>query len=154
MSPSFTFSLGGQAHTLYASPVDVSRIAISAAAISGIDAEVLAAQCLRASSDAEDSLNSSGELPLTAWGESLRGHTAARAAFYAMNHRGRKPGGNTDSLIDQMGGFDLGPGMKSAAQRYFDAIANGTIKPAGVVDQTPDEYEGGGFIASGTRRGW
>ena len=151
---SFTFSVDGTAHTLYASPADLTRTGVPEAALTDITDETRAECCLRASADAETALNSSHELPLTAWGEDLRGHTASRAVYYAMNHRGRKPGGTVDDLIDRMGGFDLGPGMKSAAQRYFDAVANGTLKPHGIVDQTPDTFEGSGVVVSGTRRGW
>jgi hypothetical protein len=81
----------------------------------------------------------------------------ARAVFYAMNHRGRKPrsgAGNQDDLIDTLGGFDLGAGMKSAAQRFFDAIASGKLKPVGIIDQTPDDFEGSGFVVSGEARNW
>jgi len=155
---SITFSLDGFAHTLYAGPSDLSKTAINETAISGIDAEVLADCCLRASGDAETALNSSYELPVTAWGEDLRGHTAARAVFYAMSHRGRKPRtastGNSDELIDTLGGFVIGERMKSAAQMFFESVANGKLKPVGILDQTPDDFEGAGFVISGEARNW
>jgi hypothetical protein len=154
---SFTFSLAGQSHTLYAAPSDLSSTAINAAAIAGIDAEVLAQCCLRASGDFETALNSSYELPITAWGDDARGHCAARAVFYAMSHRGRKPDTGTDSLIDQLGGFALltgSIGAKSAAQMFFDAVAKGVLKPVGIIDQTPDDFEGSGFVISGEARQW
>jgi hypothetical protein len=155
--PTFTYSLAGLAHQLYAEPSDLANTAILATAIAGIDDAVKAECCLRATADAETALNSAYELPITSWGEDLRGHTAARAVFYAMNSRGRKPRtqtGNADDLIDTLGGFTLAAGVKSAAQSYFDAIAKGTLKPVGIVDQTPDDFEGSGFVVSGEARNW
>jgi hypothetical protein len=155
VSPSFTFDLAGTAHTLYAGPSDLSKTAINATAIEEVAPEVLAECCLRASGDGETALNSSYELPIVSWGEDLRGHCASRAVFYVMNHRGRSPGqSGIDSLIDTMGGFALEQGVKSAAQMYFEAVASGRIKPVGIVDQTPDDFEGSGFVASGPPRRW
>lgn len=155
--PAFTFALTGEAHTLYCEPGDLAKTGVPQLALDGIDENTRIECCLRATADAETALNSSYEMPITSWGKDLRGHVASRAVFYAMNHRGRQPTGNTnspDTLIDMMGGFSLFTGAKSAAQMYFEAVAKGVLKPVGIVDQTPDEYEGGGEVVSGTRRGW
>ncbi len=153
-TPTFTFALAGAAHTLYAEPDDIGRTAINAVAIDGIDPEVMADCCLRATSDAETALNSAYELPIDSWGEDLRGHVAARAMFYAMNHRGFDPGSGADQMIVLAGGFRTETNVKSAAQMFFDDVASGKLKPLGIVDQTPDDYEGGGVVVSGVSRGW
>jgi len=72
-----------------------------------------------------------------------------------MNARGRKPSSGVDDLIDQLGGFALRtPGQVSAAEMFFRAVAKGVLKPVGIVDQTPDDFEGGGFVVSGEARNW
>ncbi len=149
-TPTFSFSVAGQAHTLYAEPSDIPRTAINQTAIEGIAPEVLADCCLRATADAETALNSSYELPITAWSHDLRGHCAARAMFYAINHRGFDPGSGPDQMIVLAGGFRNENNVASAAQMFFDKVANGQLKPVGIIDQTPDDYEGAGFVASGT----
>ncbi len=153
--PTFTYSDTGFAHTLYASPSDLTKTAIAAAALTNVPADTIAECCLRSSADFETAANSSHTLPLTGWGEDVRGHCASRAVFYALSARGRKPSGNMDEAIDQLGGFALRtPGAKSAAEMFFQAIAKGVLKPLGVVDQTPDDFEGGGFVVSGEARNW
>lgn len=147
--PVFEFSIAGQAHSLYAEPKDLTRTAINAAAIAEVDKSVLADCCLRATADAETALNSAFEMPITAWGEDLRGHVAARAVYYVMDHRGRRPGAGPDERIDLAGGFRTSTNVKSAAQVFFEAVASGALKPVGIVDQTPDDYEGGGVVVSG-----
>lgn len=150
---SVTFSLAGQAHTLYCDPADLTKTVINKAALAEVPAEVLATSCLRATSDCESALNSSWTLPLSAWSEDLRGHTAARAVFYSMDSRGFDPE-SADRMIVMAGGFKTPDGVKSAAQTFFEDVANGRLKPVGVVDATPDEYEGAGEVVSGPRRGW
>lgn len=152
-TPSFTFSLDGEAHTLYAQPADLSRTAINATAISGIAADVLADCCLRATADAETAIGSSNELPLVSWGEDLRGHVAARAVFYGMSSRGFKPGTGLDSLILMNGGCYY-EGRPSAAEKYFSDVASGRLKPFAIVDQTQDDFEGAGTVVSGSPRRW
>lgn len=149
-SGSATFVLSGQAHTLYCEPKDLTRANISPRALEDLPAHVLASACLRATSDAETAMNSAYELPLSAWGEDLRGHTAARAVFYAAEHRGFDQ--ERDRPIVMAGGYRTPEGVKSAAQTFFDAVAAGNLKPVGVVDATPDEYEGSGVVVSGPRR--
>lgn len=150
--PSFTFSVAGDAHVLYATPADMSRTGINEAALEGIDDGVRADCCLRATDEFETALNSSYSMPITAWGEDLRGHVAARAVFHTMNHRGRDPDSGADRLIDLMGGYITTDGVKSGAQMFYEGIARGMLKPVGIVDQTPDEYEGGGFVISDAPR--
>ena len=155
MMPSVTFSLGGQAHTLYAGPSDLTKTAIPSTAIGTVADAVLVECCLRASADGETALNSAYELPITGWGEDLRGHCAARAVFYAMCNRGFDPNNNGDALIVKNGGFAVSEREKSAAQSFFDQVASGGIKPIGIVDQTPDVFEASeAVVSSEARRGW
>jgi hypothetical protein len=152
VSDEATFSVAGQAHQLYAEPSDIATTSMVATAIGDIDDATLAECCLRATADAESALNSSFELPITAWGEDLRGHVADRAVFYAVNARGYNPSSEGDRLIALAGGFMTIDGVRSAAQQYFGDVAKGVIKPVGIIDATPDIYEGAGFVISGPPR--
>jgi hypothetical protein len=150
--PSFTFQVSGAAHVLYAEPRDIPRTAIHVGAIEDIESDVMAECCLRATAECESALNSSYAMPLVGWGEDLRGHVAARAAYHAMTHRGFNPQSESDQLIMLAGGFSTPDGVKSAAQSFFDSISRGNLKPVGVIDQTPDVFEGAGFVVSDTAR--
>ena len=148
-----TFTVTGEGHQLYCEPKDLSRTAIVAGAIGSLSPSTLADCCLRATADAETAVGSSNELPLVRWSEDLRGHVAARAVYYAMSARGYDPTSPADSMITANGGcyYD---GRPSAAEKYFSDVARGTLKPNGIVDQTPETYEGAGVVVSGPRRGW
>ena len=151
-SPSFTFALTGQAHTLYAEISDLA-LAITPSALQSVSDEDKNSQLLRATTDMETALNSAFELPLTAWGHDVRGTTADRATYYIMMARGFDPDNATDQLILLKGGVTTIDGRRTGAQRFLDDIAGGKLKPVGVADATPDDYEGGGFVISDDARG-
>lgn len=151
---SATFSVDGFAHTLYCEPKDLTKTAVNERALDEVGLDVLAECCLRATSDCETALSSSNTMPISDWGEDLRGHVAARAVFYVINNRGVDPGG-PDGMLVLAGGYRTPEGVKSAAQGFFDDVASGKIKPVKIVDATPDEYEGSGVVVSGPSRfGW
>lgn len=155
-TPSATFSVSGDADVIYATPDDLSRYAINANAIASVSSAVLSDCCLRATDDAETALNSAYTLPLTKWGQDLRGHVASRAAFYAMVQRGFKPSvQNQDNMIIMSGGFRTPAGVKSAAQEFFDSVASGGLKPIGIIDQTTSTFEAAeAVVESAAPRGW
>jgi hypothetical protein len=150
-SPGFTFALTGKAHVLYAEPADLD-LTINPLALQNVDDETRAKHLLRATTDMETALNSSNSLPLTAWGEDIRGVTSDRAMYYAMVARGFSPDSPADQLILLKGGVLMPDGRRAAAQKFIDDVAAGRIKPAGTVDQTPDVYEAAGYVVSDTAR--
>lgn len=154
LTPSFTFSVAGFAHSLFCHPSDLSKTSINSSAIAGIDSAVLVEACFRATDDAVSALNAAYELPIVAWDNELTGVCADRAAFYAMAQRGFDPG-DTDRLLMMNGGKIIENGVRSAAEKWFSDVGRGVRKPPGIVDSTPDEYEAAAAVVSaGTSRGW
>lgn len=150
-SPSFTFSVSGDAHVLYAEPEDIDG-SINAVALQSVSDQTKLKQLLRATGDVDASLNSAYEMPLTAWGPVVRGMTADRAMFYCVESRGFDPDNPSDQLIILKGGVMQPGGGRTSLQKQLDDIAAGRIKPREIVDSTPDTFEGGGFVISDTAR--
>ena len=143
-SPSLTFSLSGEAHTLYATPKDIARLALPTKATQNIDAAVLADACLAASDEADGALSGSFCLPLVAWGTDLRQHVSNIASLAVMRHRGFQPGGPDDLIVK----------ASDDARVWLNRISQGRIKPPGIIDSTPQIFEGGAIVVSNIRRGW
>lgn len=139
------FAVAGVAHVTYCDPRDITKFSIRAEGVADISASDLADACIAASDGADDYLNSSFSLPITAWGESLRQHTAELAGAIALRARGADPAG-PDALV-----FDA----EGKAIKWFDRISDGKLKPPGIVDQTPEVFEGGSVVVSSAcPRGW
>ena len=141
---SVEFAVSGTAYVTYCDPIDISVYSIRSEGIADISATDLANACVSASDGADGYLNSSFALPLTAWGDDLRQHTAEMAGAIVLRSRGADPSG-PDALV-----FDA----ESKATKWFARIADGKLKPPSMLDSTPDTFEGGSFVVSSTRRGW
>jgi hypothetical protein len=152
--PSFTFSVSGAAHVLYAAPEDLGRYAIKDSALSSLSDAAKADALLRATADADAALNAAFTVPITAWGEDLRGRVADRAAFYALATRGFNPNSEADQIIVANGGLIMSDGTRTAVERWFQDVATGVYKPPEIVDSTPDVYEAGAFVVTNAKRGW
>lgn len=148
---SFTFTVSGQAHVLYATLKDL-RQSIHYRAITNVAVEDQVRQCLRATTDTETALNSAFTLPITAWGADVRGVTADRAMYYTILSRGFDPENAIHQLILLQGGILTINERPSAAEKQLMNWATGARKPVGVVDQTPTVYEASGFVISDTAR--
>lgn len=151
-SPSFTFKLSGQAHTSYAGLDDFGTLGIKPDAFSAVPDTDKSRALLQATADAADALNSTFKLPITAWGQSLRGRVVHRATYYLLKHRGFSPDSDADRLVIMDGGLVLEDGRATAVEKWFQQISRGDLKPVEIVDQTPDTYEGGGFVISDAPR--
>jgi phage gp36-like protein len=143
-TPSFTFSVSGTAHVLYAAPSHVTRFALPAAALSGIDLSDQLDSCLGATDEAEGYISSAYTLPLTAWGEDLAKHVANMAGFDMLRRRGFQPEGPDQVVIDG----------RDHALSWLKLLATGRIRPVGIVDSTPDTFEAGAYVVSSPKRGW
>lgn len=119
---SATFSVHGEAHLLFARAGDLTSGSINAKALESVDSRVLADGLIKASAVAEDELYTSNPAPLTAWPESVTQHCADLAVFFALKHRGFKPGG-ADELVVK---------AHDDARRWFRDVALGRIKPPGL----------------------
>ncbi len=143
-TPSFTFSVAGLAHVLYVEPSDLRSTAIQSQALEGVDAAVILECCLRATGDGETAFNSSYVMPITEWGDDIRGNLADMAVYYAMKHRGFRPGGSDELIVK--GHTD--------ARSWLRSIANGKTSPISIKDSTADVYDAGAYVTSATKRGW
>lgn len=143
-TPDFTFAVGGNAHVLYVRPADLTRYAVQAQGLSGIAAGVLVDCCLRATDDAEAAFNGAYVMPITAWGEDVRGRVGDIAVYYAMKHRGLRPGSADDLLVKA---YD-------DAQRWLQRVSDGKISPPSILDSTPSVFDAGAYSESEPKRGW
>lgn len=143
-SPSATFALSGEAHTLYATPKDIGRLSLPTKATQNIPDSVMADGCLSASDEAEGSLASSYTMPITAWGNDLRTEVSNIAAMTVMRFRGFQPGGGDDLIVK----------AADDARSWLKRVAAGSIRPPGIIDSAPTVYEGGAAIFTNAARGW
>lgn len=143
-APSVTFSISGEAHTLYATPRDIGRLSMPEKATGNVDACIKADACLAASDEADGALSGSFCLPLIAWGDDLRQQVSNIATFSVMRHRGFQPGGIDDLIVK----------ASDDARSWLNKVSQGRIKPPGIIDSTPQVFEGGAVVVSKPRRGW
>lgn len=136
-----TFEVLGEAHVVYCDPSDVT---VPAGALDDVSASDKALAAIRISDVADGYLNSAFELPLTAWDEGLRLRSAELLTAKLFRDRGCDPSGSDKVVFD----------AEAAALKWFDRLADGRIKPPGIVDQTPDSFEGGSYVVSQESRGW
>ena len=133
-----------EAHQVYIDPGDIHDHGIPAQALEGFSDEDKLKQCLAATDECDVYLGSSYTLPLIQWGLDLRMHAAKIAARHLLDTRGWDPEGPDASIA-------LG---YSSAIKWLDRISDGKLKPPGIIDSTPETFEGGSFVVSGTKRGW
>jgi phage gp36-like protein len=138
------FEVTGVAHVVYADPADMVLDAVPEEALEDISMSTRVAALITATDKADGYLNSSYTLPITAWGEDLRAEVASIATALSFCHRGFDPTGPDKIVLDR----------EALALKWLDRIADGKLKPPGIVDSTVDDFEGGSFIVSDTSRGW
>lgn len=141
---SATFSAAGVAHVTYCDPADITALAVPEHSIEEIDGSQRANACISVSDTATGYLNSAYVLPITAWDDDLRMYAAQMAAALIFRRRGADPAGPDKMVFD----------AETAAIKWLDRIANGRLKPPGIIDSTPDIWEGGSVVVSGRSRGW
>ena len=139
--PSFTFSLLGEAHVIYAEPEDSNR---PRPVVNDFDVDFVTEKFVKASSEAEGYLAGGFNMPLTDWGEDLREHVANMADFALLKKRGFDPEG-ADEVVRM--------GRKDAIQ-WLSKVSTGAVKPPSIIDATPDILETGVFTNSQIKRGW
>lgn len=144
-TPSATFAVTGIAHQLYCLPSDLTKFGIPASAIADMDDEQLASACLSASDEANGYLASAYALPLVKWDSDLRKHVAAMAVADLMAFRGYDPESGMDKLIQY---------RRDEAIKWLNRVADGQLKPPGIVDQTPLVPEQEVYVVSNATRGW
>lgn len=118
-----TFSLVGEAHTLFAEREDICNGEIPEKTFECISAKVWADCLLKASQATEDAFRTANPAPLTKWSPSVAQNTASVAAYLLMGHRGFDPEGPDALIVDK----------HNNAQKWLVRVANGEIRPVGVT---------------------
>jgi hypothetical protein len=144
-SPTARFGLTGEAHTVYCRPKDIITDAIVEYAIDQAKADKRVRACVLASTEAEGYVASAYTTPLLGWGEDLTEKTALLAAPKLLNGRGRHPESPDEGVYKA---------ADNALVHWFNRVANGQLKPPGIVDTTPEVFEGGSVVVSSPSRGW
>jgi phage gp36-like protein len=123
---SVTFSIVVEAHQVYANLADLTRSEIPEKAIASVPTDKQIGALIDASSDAEDAIASSNDLPLTTWPPSLSRRVTAIAVFYIMKHRGFQPSGFDELIVK----------AHDDAQKWLKDVGAGRIRPPGLAPQT------------------
>lgn len=141
---SITFEVTGVAHMTYCDPADILDV-VPEHSIEEIALGARVDACIKATDLADGYVGAAYELPLTAWGADLRLQTARLAAWQLFEGRGVDPGGPDKVVMD----------ARDNAEEWLDRLANGRLSPPGIIDSTPEEFDGGSFVvSSGPPRGW
>lgn len=133
-----------EAHVLYCDPADLVKYGLPSVAMEVLSTTEQMEACLAATDEADGYINSSYKLPLTGWGRDLRAKVAKLAVIYILDQRGWDIEG-PDERVNE---------AHEKALKWLSRIADGKLKPPGIVDSTPTTFEGGSVVLSGTKRGW
>jgi phage gp36-like protein len=133
-----TLACAGTMSTVYAAPSDLGKVLIGRA-LAELDSTAKVDACLAANDLADGYLGLAYVLPLTAWGADLTLQTARLAVALALTVRGADITTGPDALVYQ---------ERDRAEKWFNLVAAGRIKPPGLVDTTPEVYDTGAVIAS------
>lgn len=136
--------VGMDAHVLYCEPYDLTRFGLPKRATEGVAAEDILDACIGVSVLAEGYLAGAFELPLTAWGIDVRMQCAKLIAALVLVNRGIDPEGPDEVIFTE----------RDAAMRWFVRVSEGKLKPPGIVDSTPETFDGGSVHVGNTPRGW
>ncbi len=141
-TPSVTFWVRGEAHQVYVSPRQL-KSAIRVVALEEITTPSERADaCIAVSDEADGYLNGRYVLPLKKWGGDLSAMLAKMAVRYALDAAGWQPDG-PDSVIKE---------AFAHALAWLKRLQDGKLEPPGIVDSTPETFEGGSVVMSRPRR--
>lgn len=125
----------------FADDGDLTALGVQAEALSGIGS-VAKAQALLAATYELAGYLTEYTLPITAWGADLRLHTTKLAAHTLLTVRGLNPDGED---VKQ---------LRTDALEWATKVAEGKIRPIGIVDSTPDDDDFGAGLYTETARAW
>lgn len=139
-----TLGVTGDAHVTYCLPRDIYRFSVPSDALDGVSHEDQIDACIAATDEADGYVGGAYTLPLRAWGEDLRKATARIAGADLLSARGVDPE-SQDAVVFQ---------REEAAKEWLNRLANGRLAPPGMIDQTPETFDGGSVVVSRPKRGW
>lgn len=130
----------------YASPSDLARLGVGAAATAGIAAADIATSLDSASDLADSYLGARYTLPLVAWGDELRRAVCLIAAYDVISgNRGYNPEAGNDVNLRL---------RYQDAIAWLEKVAAGTLVPVAVIDSSASANEGSAYVYTDARRGW
>lgn len=136
------FSVVGEAHTLYCEPWQIKA---AADVLNGQSDSDKAEACIDASGEAESYIASGYTMPLSAWPAEMIRKVGLLAAWNLVHKRGIRADGADELVLTE----------RDHAISWFKQIRSGSLRPPGIIDSTPETYEGGGVVvSSAARRGW
>lgn len=138
------------AGVVYATVAEARRLGLSGRAFTDTDAGDFSANLQSASDEASSYLANQYQLPITAWGDDLRGAVSKIAAYEFLSVRGLNPDGNSsDQNIKD---------RATQARAWLKDVGQGKATPAGIQDSTPSQVAGApGYepdAVSSSQRGW
>ena len=145
---SVTLSITGEAESAYCDPEDVTRLSLPDGALDGVSIVEQLDSCLAASDECEGYLAAAYTMPILKWSGDLRIHCAKMAVRYTLDRRGWDPEQGRDNVIEV--GFDR-------AIKWLKLIAEGLVRPPGIIDSAPEVFEAGSVVMSRPSRrdgGW
>lgn len=131
-----TFAVTGHSIVVYAGPAHLRKFGLRGEWVDGSSSEVLDAHFRQATDEIDSALavywlpelptaETTGRLPLTEWGDDIRGHACALVAASALTTHGVQPDSNDDTVFARA----------DAARAWLDAVAEGRRKPARMVER-------------------
>jgi phage gp36-like protein len=145
VGPSFTFSLGGSASVVYATPEDLASHGLPEGWLAGVSAPDQAKALLAASGVVDSYLAGQFTLPLAAWGPEITRVVCHIASWDLMCRKGFDPEDPADGAIQT---------RYEAAIRWLEKVSAGRVVPPGVEDSTPDVDEMSAVAAGDPPRSW
>jgi phage gp36-like protein len=127
----------------YASLTDLTQLGLPTAALTEIDDATRTASLEAASSLADGYLAVVYALPLSSYGSDLTRAVVSIAVYDLMVRRGYSADGADEEIRRRY----------EDAIRWLEKVAAGLISPD-IIDDTPDQAEGGSFVVTMAKRGW
>lgn len=130
----------------YSTYAKFQQYGLRAGVIAGIPEADITASIGASSSVADGYLRGKFTLPLVAWGEDLELNVCKHAQWeVATAQKGFNPENPANSIYLE---------RYNQAVRWFEQVARGFVTPSGIVDSTPEAYEGGPECETSEPRGW
>jgi hypothetical protein len=149
-TPSFTFALSGVSHFCFATPNDMI---VPADALTLVTGDQIAKHLLMAHGKVLSYVRAAHEGNIVAWGHDLRDAEATIATKHLLDEIGWRPGEFDQQLVTRYV-YLLGNPDQPGARGWLDMVKSGDVFPEGLVDETPETHEGGGYVISAPQRGF
>lgn len=144
-TPTFTFSVTGEAHQIFCQLEDVSALGAVSDAITDLSPDTKARGLIAGSDIVANYLQAGGDMPKLTWGDELRRAAAIISAYDLICGRGFDPNEYDSNFRTRY----------EDVIKWLEKIAAGELEPTEPPDEEdPDTGSGGAFIVTTAKRGW